>query len=59
MLQEGRRLACPVLILSYETFRLHAAVIHKGSADLIICDEVCLHVLIYPTLIVYDDNDVL
>ena len=41
VLHEGRRLSCPVLILSYETFRLHAAVLHKGSADLIICDEVC------------------
>lgn len=40
VLQEGRRLPCPVLILSYETFRLHASVLHKGSADLIICDEV-------------------
>ncbi|XP_062500360.1 DNA repair and recombination protein RAD54-like isoform X2 [Corticium candelabrum] len=39
VLHEGRRLSCPVLILSYETFRLHAAVLHKGSADLIICDE--------------------
>jgi len=29
-----------VLILSYETFRLHASKFHKeGSCDLLICDE--------------------
>uniref|UniRef100_A0A1I8IDR7 DNA repair and recombination protein RAD54-like n=1 Tax=Macrostomum lignano TaxID=282301 RepID=A0A1I8IDR7_9PLAT len=35
----GRRVAHPVLIISYETFRLHAAVLHRGSVGLIICDE--------------------
>ncbi|RWS15125.1 DNA repair and recombination protein RAD54-like protein [Dinothrombium tinctorium] len=29
----------PILIISYETFRLHANVLYKGNIDLIICDE--------------------
>uniref|UniRef100_A0A4W4EK43 DNA repair and recombination protein RAD54-like n=1 Tax=Electrophorus electricus TaxID=8005 RepID=A0A4W4EK43_ELEEL len=29
----------PVLIISYETFRLHAEVLHKGKVGLVICDE--------------------
>ncbi|KAL8581410.1 DNA repair and recombination protein RAD54-like [Nucella lapillus] len=37
--QQGRRICNPVLILSYETFRLHAAVLHRGSVGLVICDE--------------------
>lgn len=30
----------PVLIISYETFRLHAHVLHKGEVGLVLCDEV-------------------
>lgn len=41
MTQHGRRICNPVLIISYETFRLHAAVMHKGTVGLVICDEVC------------------
>ena len=40
MCQYGRRIVHPILILSYETFRLHAEVLHKGEVGLIICDEV-------------------
>lgn len=40
MLQKGRRITNPVLIISYETFRLHASVLHKGEVGLVICDEV-------------------
>lgn len=40
MLTQGRRSANPVLIISYEAFRSHAAILHKGSVGLIICDEV-------------------
>ena len=40
MQQDGRRVYQPVLIISYETFRLHAGVLHKGSVGLVICDEV-------------------
>ncbi|XP_019856085.1 PREDICTED: DNA repair and recombination protein RAD54-like isoform X1 [Amphimedon queenslandica] len=36
--QHGR-VVSPVLIISYETFRLHAPVLHSGSTGLIICDE--------------------
>lgn len=36
----GRRCATPVLIISYETFRLHAHVLHKNEIGLVICDEV-------------------
>lgn len=39
MHQQGRRICNPVLIISYETFRLHASVLHKGSVGLVICDE--------------------
>ncbi|CAG5131339.1 unnamed protein product, partial [Candidula unifasciata] len=39
MQQQGRRTQFPVLIISYETFRLHASVLHKGEVGLIICDE--------------------
>eukprot|EP00731_Ephydatia_muelleri_P018094 Em0011g134a len=39
MTQHGRRVPSPVLIISYETFRLHAAVLHSASVGLVICDE--------------------
>ena len=39
MNQRGFRAAMPVLIISYETFRLHAHVLHRGTVGLIICDE--------------------
>ena len=42
MTQQGRRISNPVLIISYETFRLHAAVLHRGTVGLVICDEVWL-----------------
>ncbi|XP_059483633.1 DNA repair and recombination protein RAD54-like [Neocloeon triangulifer] len=35
----GRRPANPILIISYETFRLHAYVLHKGEVGLVLCDE--------------------
>ena len=37
----GRRVLNPVLIISYETFRLHAQVLHQGEVGLVLCDEVC------------------
>jgi DNA repair and recombination RAD54-like protein len=39
MSQRGARVHQPILIISYETFRLHAAVLHKGTVGLVICDE--------------------
>lgn len=33
------RTSTPILIISYETFRLHAEVMHKSEIGLIICDE--------------------
>ncbi|XP_063283255.1 DNA repair and recombination protein RAD54-like [Pelobates fuscus] len=39
MNQHGVRVPSPILIISYETFRLHAEVLHKGSVGLVICDE--------------------
>ncbi|XP_048581564.1 DNA repair and recombination protein RAD54-like [Nematostella vectensis] len=39
MSQQGSRTPTPVLIISYETFRLHAAALHNGSVGLVICDE--------------------
>ncbi|KAG0696860.1 DNA repair and recombination protein RAD54-like [Chionoecetes opilio] len=35
----GRRPVNPVLIISYETFRLHAHVLHQGEVGLVLCDE--------------------
>ncbi|XP_076069570.1 DNA repair and recombination protein RAD54-like okr isoform X2 [Oratosquilla oratoria] len=35
----GRRPVYPVLIISYETFRLHAHVLHKGEIGMVLCDE--------------------
>ena len=40
MSQQSKRTAYPVLIISYETFRLHASVLHSGPVGLVICDEV-------------------
>ncbi|KAA8589911.1 hypothetical protein FQN60_013276 [Etheostoma spectabile] len=37
--QYGLRVPTPILIISYETFRLHAGVLHKGKVGLVICDE--------------------
>lgn len=42
MSQQGKRITYPVLIISYETFRLHASVLHSGPVGLVICDEVQL-----------------
>ncbi|XP_071983266.1 DNA repair and recombination protein RAD54-like isoform X5 [Engystomops pustulosus] len=39
MQQRGHRVPSPILIISYETFRLHADVLHRGSVGLVICDE--------------------
>ncbi|CAG2166051.1 unnamed protein product [Oppiella nova] len=36
---KGRRCVNPILIISYETFRLHAKVLHSGEIGLVICDE--------------------
>jgi len=40
MMSSGRRNPQAVLIISYETFRLHSAVLHRGTVGLVICDEV-------------------
>ncbi|KAJ8276958.1 hypothetical protein GJAV_G00069810 [Gymnothorax javanicus] len=37
--QHGLRVPSPILIISYETFRLHANVLHRGRVGLVICDE--------------------
>lgn len=42
MSQHGQRTPTPILIVSYETFRLHAAVLHSGAVGLVICDEASL-----------------
>ncbi|KFO98539.1 hypothetical protein N300_00749, partial [Calypte anna] len=39
MNQRGLRVPSPILIISYETFRLHAEALKKGSVGLVICDE--------------------
>ncbi|KAG7190042.1 hypothetical protein KM043_006190 [Ampulex compressa] len=35
----GRRCTNPILIISYETFRLHAHVLHQDNVGLVLCDE--------------------
>ncbi|XP_072130723.1 DNA repair and recombination protein RAD54-like [Mobula birostris] len=39
MSQQGLRSQTPILIISYETFRLHADVLCRGPVGLVICDE--------------------
>ncbi|XP_059945737.1 DNA repair and recombination protein RAD54-like isoform X5 [Mesoplodon densirostris] len=39
MNQRGARVPSPILIISYETFRLHVRVLRRGSVGLVICDE--------------------
>ncbi|XP_068246922.1 DNA repair and recombination protein RAD54-like [Palaemon carinicauda] len=39
LMTSGRRAVDQVLIISYETFRLHAHVLHKNEVGLVICDE--------------------
>ncbi|XP_069693731.1 DNA repair and recombination protein RAD54-like [Periplaneta americana] len=34
-----RRPVNPILIISYETFRLHASILHSGEVGLVLCDE--------------------
>lgn len=52
MNQRGLRVPSPILIISYETFRLHAEVLQKGSVGLVICDEVCGRWLIFSGVLV-------
>ncbi|XP_011261584.1 DNA repair and recombination protein RAD54-like [Camponotus floridanus] len=35
----GGRCVTPILIISYETFRLHAHVLHQDEVGLVLCDE--------------------
>ncbi|XP_040573865.1 DNA repair and recombination protein RAD54-like [Lepeophtheirus salmonis] len=35
----GRRPVNPILIISYETFRLHSSVLQSGEVGLVLCDE--------------------
>ena len=59
MQQKGRRVTNPVLIISYETFRLHAAVLHKGAVGLVICDEVknwLPQIFYFYTFIIYQEK---
>lgn len=44
---KGGRNPHPILIISYETFRLHSTVMHKGEVGLVICDEVCFHEFVF------------
>ena len=45
MSQHGRRSPTPILLISYETFRLHSTVLHSGKVGLVICDEVRVQIL--------------
>lgn len=39
MAQQGRRIMNPILVISYETFRAHAATLNKAPIGMVICDE--------------------
>ena len=39
MTQQQIRAPIPILIISYETFRLHADVLHRSPVGIVICDE--------------------
>lgn len=45
MEQSGTRCATPVIIISYETFRLYINILHTKEIGLVICDEVSFDVL--------------
>lgn len=38
--QIGKRVATPVIIISYETLRLYIDILNKDELGLVICDEV-------------------
>lgn len=38
-MQGQGRTAIPVLIISYETFRMHADILHTREIGLVLCDE--------------------
>jgi DNA repair and recombination RAD54-like protein len=38
----GRRPLNPVMVISYETFRIHAPLLTSGPIGLVLCDEVSL-----------------
>lgn len=38
-MQGQGRTAIPVLIISYETFRMHADILHTSEIGLVLCDE--------------------
>lgn len=38
-MQGQGRTAVPVLIISYETFRMHAEILHSSEIGLVLCDE--------------------
>ena len=50
----GRRVINPVLIISYETFRLHAHVLHAGEIGLVLCDEVLIIISFLLTCSIYN-----
>lgn len=39
----GRRNTHPILVISYETFRIHAKILHSAPVGLVLCDEVRFH----------------
>ncbi|MFH4976487.1 hypothetical protein AB6A40_003196 [Gnathostoma spinigerum] len=39
MTQSGVRVPIPVVIISYETFRLYSHILHRSEVGLVICDE--------------------
>lgn len=45
MRQIGKRVATPVIIISYETFRLYTDILHRSEIGLVICDEVSIFLL--------------
>lgn len=38
-MQGQGRTSIPVLIISYETFRMHASILHSSEIGLVLCDE--------------------
>lgn len=40
MANKSQRSGCPVLIISYETFRIYAEILNAAEIGLVLCDEV-------------------
>lgn len=46
MANKSSRCGCPVMIISYETFRLYSHILNASEVGLVLCDEVGKYLLL-------------